>query len=189
MTKITMTRNEAVNLYNGVVAAINSNLVGFKFNYALNRTRDLLKSEIDAVIAAQNNRNVELEADTDLKAYEEARSELAKSLATKNEDGTPKIIPSMNGDMYDMSPTASKELEEKNEVLKAKHANGIKHRDESNEKFKAFLAESIEVNVYKIDSSIVPDNINGSLVSILWPILGTDDAGSEVANVNTEAAA
>jgi hypothetical protein len=142
-----LTKQQILNLHNGLVAV--ENFGGAKFAYTVAKNISSIKSEITALQKAYAHRDNYLIYDTE-------RVELAQKYAIKV-DGQPKTIYKDGAEEYAIvdQELFDKELTE----LKSKHEEAIEEREKQLRDFGEILKEDVDVQIYFISPSFLPDGI------------------------------
>jgi Fe2+ transport system protein B len=146
-----MTKADNISLYNVLSDKKLQSLTGVKFAYAVSKNLSLLQPEIDALKKA-------LESKEDYNKYEEARIELAKKHAKKDEKGKEVTTLGKNGQeeyvMEDMSI-----FEKAFKALKEEHKEAIDARDEQIKEQNELLKTDSTIELHKVSLSDVPQDI------------------------------
>lgn len=154
-----MTKQEALNLFNGLQAV--SNLPGAKWAYAVARNIAKLKGEVEALQKAYS-------ADKDFMTYEKQRLELAQKYSVK-EKGNPKTV-KVGGNEEFLIADKDK-FNQKLKKLQKEHKKAIDERQKQVDDFNEILKEKIEIDLYMIDSDYIPEGITPAQVSAIMPII------------------
>jgi len=146
-------------------------VINAKFFYAIKRNLDLIKEEttkirVELMKSYQDQRNDEKDSE-----YEKERLELCKIHAKKDENGGPVITPQGHFDIPQESMEAfQKEYGELNE----KHKDVLEKRKTDAENINKMLTETVEVNLYKINIDMLPNNeevLTPEDIDCLMPII------------------
>lgn len=131
-------------------AALNScgNLTGVKFAYAIARNKTKLKPEIEAMQEAYK-------ASDSFLQYDKERIELAIKHAKKI-DGKPQIE---NGE-YVIED--KEKFDNDLKLLRETHREAIEARGKQEKDFTELLKEEVEIDLYTIPPSYVPENISAN---------------------------
>lgn len=157
--KIKLTREAIFNLWRGLNSV--GNLEGAKFSYAVARNKNAIKGEIDSIAAAEI-------PDEGFKQYNKERVELAEKHAVKV-DGKPQteIKDGLQRYVLENEELFEKEFSE----LKEKHRESVDKRTKQLEEVKALLNEEIEIDLFSIPMSYLPEKIKAEQASALLPII------------------
>lgn len=148
-------------------SALNSvgNLSGVKFAYAVARNKAKIQGEIEAITAAQK-------ASPEFAEFEEKRIELAKKYAKKNDKGEFELIDGPEGKSFSVEDKDG--FNKEFESLKAEYKETLDAREKQKVDFENLLKEEIELDLYTIPFSSVPEDIKADQMSGLLPIIEED---------------
>lgn len=132
-----------------------------KFGYALARNLDLLEAVRKASETATKK-------DADYQKYDEARVELAKKMAKRGEDDKPVVV---NNRYVQQDQLA---FDKALEGLQEEHREAYNRHQE-------FLAEELEIELYEMKLSTMPDNVQVIAMRVMNPIMvdDTEEVDSE----------
>jgi hypothetical protein len=156
VNKSKMKNKEVFNL----LQSLNSikGLKGVRFNYAVAKNISKLESETESMKKS-------IEVSPEFKAYDDARIELAKSHAKKDEKGSPII--ENNQFILEDKEKFTKEFDE----LKEKNKEVISAREEQIKDFESLLEEESDIETFKIKISEVPEEITTEQMTALLPLI------------------
>lgn len=160
MTKLT--KKEVLDLHNGLHAV--GNLSGVKFAYAVSKNIAKLKSEVVAFQEAY----VPL---PEFLAYEKERFALAEEYAKKIDGKAQKTIE--NG-VERFVIENEKVFEKKLEALKKKHKKVVDAREKQIKDFEELMKEEIEIDLYQVLVSDIPEGISAKQMTSILPIVIED---------------
>ncbi len=123
-----------------------SNLPGIKFAYAVSKNKQSIKTELSLL------QEMATASENYLK-YDNARIELCKKYAKKDEKGTP-ILKDNSYDIEDRE-AFDKEIE----MLQKENASVMDERETQMKELETFLDEEIEFELHKIKLEDVPQDI------------------------------
>ena len=158
--KITITRMEMLELWNGLPGLVN--LRGFKLGYAVARTKAKLKVEVEAIEEA-------LKPDATFTEYEKKRLELCRQFAMKDERGEPLV----QGNQFVFQDRT--EFEAQLVPVNEQYADAIKARTEQLEGYTASLREPITVEVHQIGPEDVPDDVSVAQMDVLIRLIKAEE--------------
>lgn len=162
-----ITRQEVLDLYKAFQAV--SHLKGVKFAYAVAQNLNILKREVEAISLASHPSNEFLE-------FDKKRAELAKSHAKKDEKGEPITIMVNGANEYDI--VDAKVFEEQYEALKEENKAILDERTKQIEDLDNLLQEKVDVELYELKMSTVPEDVTGEMLAgILLAIVEDLEAG------------
>lgn len=154
-----MTNQQVVDLYLGLKTV--EDLSGVKFAYAVAKNMVILDREIKPIrVAAEPN--------GEFKIYEDARIKLAEGHAVI-EDGKPKTYVEDGFQRYTIKDQAK--FEEDFKQLRTKHRKAISDRKNQEEEVDLLTKENIEVDIYMIPPSYIPENISTKQMVAILPIV------------------
>lgn len=146
-------KNKQILSLNQALKAV-SNLSGIRFCYGVARNTIIVDREIEVF-------QTTIKASNDFIEYDTKRIELAKECAKKDDKGEPMI----KDNSYILEN--QKEFDRKIELLKKDYKEAVEEREKQINAFNDFLEEESNVNLYMINFSDVPENINvGQMVGI-----------------------
>lgn len=161
-----MTKGENINLFNVLSDKKLGQLSGAKFAYAVAKNLGLLQPEIDALKKA-------LEASDEFQKYDEARVELAKSHAKKNDKGEPETTKNAQG--QETFVLEDQEAFDKAfEALKEEHKATLEARQKQVDEQNELLKTESTVTLYKVALADVPNAITADQMKGLAEII-TDE--------------
>ena len=154
-----MTKQKLVELYQNLKNL--GELKGVKFAYGVAKNIGIIQPEIEALQKAINPTE-------DFSLFEKERIELAKNHSKKDDKGNPII----ENNQFIMEDTEkfSKEFE----ALKENHKEAIYKREKQTEDYNNLLKEEIEINLYKIKISDVPQDISAKQLEGIFGIIEND---------------
>lgn len=152
------TNQEIIDLYKGLQSV--EHLTGAKFAYAVARNSNLLKKELIALRQA----NVPTD---DYMEYEEARGALAESHSKKDKDGKPETFD--NGNRFVIEDPSK--FEEAFKELRLKHKAVISVRKKQEKEFNELLEEKVEIELFMIPQSYLPEDISTKQMVAILPIV------------------
>lgn len=163
--KLTMKRGEAMDLFHAVSAC--QNLEGKKAAYALGRNLEKLKPFV-AQIQKQATPSKEYQA------FQQERLKLVKEYQARDENDKP--ISHTTKDGIETAYIEDQDaFEEALEKLKKKHKKAIKAQEELDEEINDLLEEEEEFDLYWIKLSWLPDNIKGSQLFGIMPLIKEEE--------------
>ena len=154
-----MTKNDALNLYNGLQNV--SNLKGAKWAYAIARNVEKLRPEVEALRKAYT-------MSEEFADYEGKRLELARKHSVK-EKGTPKTVKIGQTEEYLIAD--KDKFNQEIAKLQKKYNKAIVERKKQLEDFNEILEEKVEMDLHMIDSDYIPEEITPEQVSAIMPII------------------
>lgn len=157
-----MTKKEVLDFYTGLINA--KGFPGAKFNYAITRNKKHLEPEIDALKEAY-------QASEDFLKYEKERIDLCLEMCKKDEDNNPVLIGEGSQQRYDFED--HKEFTDKVKELQKEHEVAIALREKQEEDYYKILEEEVEVDIYKINIDLCPDEA-GELLDALYPMIDAE---------------
>ena len=157
-----LTRQEILNL-NQALSSV-GNLTGVRFAYAVARSLDKLKPEIEAIRKASTPKE-------NFVKYDQERVELAKNYAIKV-DGKPQTIVLEGREQYKIQDAEgfNKELE----ALKVKHKEAIDEQTKREKDIMEILKEPVEIELHMVDFKYVPQEISTQQMAGILPIVRED---------------
>ena len=158
-----MTKGDNINLYSALSDKKLGSLQGAKFAYAISRNLSLLQPEIDALKKA-------LEASDEFQKYDEARVELAKSHAKKNDKGEPETTKNAQG--QETFVLENQEAFDKAfEALKEEHKATLEARQKQVDEQNELLKTESTVTLYKVSLADVPNAITADQMKAISEIV------------------
>ena len=154
-----MTKQEALNLYNGLQNV--SNLKGAKWAYAIARNVEKLRPEVEALRKAYT-------MSEEFADYEGKRLELAQKYSVK-EKNVPKTVKIGQTEEYLIAD--KDKFNQEVAKLQKKYNKAIVERKKQLKDFNEILGEKIEIDLYMIDSDYIPEEITSGQVSAIMPII------------------
>lgn len=142
-------------------------LKGVTLNYAVARNIAKLKTEVDSM-------KISLEVSDEFKKYDEARVELAKKYAKKNEKGEPEVATKIG---QDGKPTQEYIIEDMEafkkdfETLKEESRQVIEDREHQLKDFEKLLKEDSTIELFKVKIEDIPQDITTEQMAGLFPIV------------------
>jgi len=157
MSQITITRQELLELWNGLPTL--ADLKGFKLGYGIARTKAKLKPEVEALDEA-------LKPDAAFQKYEEKRLELCRKHVQKDVGGNPLVSGNefVFGDNREAFDTEMLSLQEE-------FAGAIEDRKKQIEDYLAGLKEKLTVEVHQIAEADVPADATVGQVELLYRLI------------------
>ena len=150
-----MTKQKALDIYNTLNTL--GELKGTRFAYGVSKNVNKLQPEINALQKS-------FAASEEFLAYDKERVELAKEYSHKIK-GEPVIIEGR----YDIEDQDKfdKELEK----LQKKHKKAVEEREKQFKEFQEILKEEVEIDLYKIKISDVPQEITARQMNGILEII------------------
>ena len=151
-----MTKRELLNLY----ISLNKlgHLQGVKFAYGIAKNINILRPEVEAIQKAQD-------AAPEYIKFDQERIDLAQSMANKDEKGNPET----NGMSYAI--TLREDFDREFKKLQDKYDEAIKDREKQMGEYEELLKEEVEVKLYKIKLSELPEAITTEEVNKIFNII------------------
>lgn len=135
-------------------------LKGSIFAWMLSKNLNKLNKEVKSILEHQV-------VVPEFAEYEEARVELCKQFAVKDELGKPKVITAPDGkSIFDLDQTNPEFVTAITE-LREKHADSFVKQDEAQAEFRAFLLMESSIEFQKINIKLVPTEITVELMSLV----------------------
>ncbi len=159
-----LTNGDLVNIWKGLYLL--RGLQGFKFNYAIERNRELLKREIKAMDEATKPSEA-------IQEYTRKRLDLCRENALKDEKGQPLVI----DQNFDIDPKKREVFDQAIENLRAEYGDAIKEQDAKDKEFENFLKAPADFDFYFISHDSVPDNIKNEQMEVIFPMLAPEPEG------------
>lgn len=176
MDTITLQRRDLIDLVNGVeqVSALVDSK-DFRLVYALKRTRDSLRAEVDAINATQRPTEA-------FQAYEKERIALVESFALV-ENGQPKREIRQDGtEVFCMDESRAAEFRTALSALRARFREAIDAETERRRNLEgAFMTETVEVAVHRfaaeqLRAALLKDRqLSAQQMLWLWPLFSDQD--------------
>ena len=136
-----------------------------KFHYLLLKNKRLLDPEVESLQTIQK-------PSEDYEKFNEARVELCKEHADKDEQGNPKVTRDPVNGTEQFSMLENKEAFDKAvKELQETHKEAIDEAEQKQEDFMALLNEEIELELITIPLSIMPKELVGRDVDLLFDII------------------
>ncbi len=157
-----ITKQEALNLYNGLQGV--SNLSGAKWAYAIAKNIAMLKPEIDALQKAYTAKNEFIE-------YERARLELAEKYSVKK-DGKPETV--NVGGIEEYLIADKDKFNQEFAKLQAKYKKAIDERKKQISDFNEILKEEVNIDFYTISPDYIPEEITPAQLSAIMAVVGDE---------------
>lgn len=154
-----MTKQEVLNLYNGLQAV--SNLSGAKWSYAIVKNISKIEQEIKALQKAYAFSD-------EFAAYEQKRIGLARKHAVKKA-GEPQTVRIGNNEEYLIKD--EKKFNVELDKLQKKHQKAVNDRKKQLADFNEILKEKIEIDLYKIDPDLIPEEITPAQLSAIMLVI------------------
>lgn len=159
-----MTRQEALALWE-ILKALGSRKFSIKFSYAIAKTAGKLEDEVKAISRAAQD------IPDKVKNFEDARQELAKSYARRDESGNPMRTVSSNGNrVWDIDPGDIEEFQSDLNALKEDMAEEWKAVEDRQKDLEDMLDEEIEVKFHRVQERFWPDEIEPAYLQALEPM-------------------
>ena len=152
-------RREALEL----VAALDavSNLSGIKFAYAMAKNVKLIASEVEDMQAG-------LKPSKRYQEYDNKRVEICKEHSKKDDNGKPVMMPLGRGQQGFAGLEDNPEFEVAVEALREEYKSELDEREQLVAEYETALDEDIELDVYTVNLSDVPEDITtGQLKGII----------------------
>ena len=151
-------RMDLVNLWNVIESKDLPPTAKLKFNYALIKNKSIIQPEIAAI--------QQLGKQSDgYNLFQKERIELCKKCSKKDESGNPKLT-STNYDIEN-----KEEFEKELGLLQLQHKPAIDEQMERAVKIQAFMAESVNVDLYKVKLTDMPELITKEQLECLYIII------------------
>lgn len=144
-----MTNKDAFKLYRFIESGEFNALQGAKFQYALMRNKNILKSELTLVEGT-------VKLDPKYAEYDGKRLELLKKFA-KQEDGKPVI----EDNHYIIDPGRETEFNEAVNAMQEEYKDTLLAREKVLNDYDVLLEQEISFDLHKIKLEDIPENING----------------------------
>jgi hypothetical protein len=155
-----MTNQEASDLFQALNKGAFAGLKGAKFNYALVRTKDILKRELALLEESFKEKEKFIE-------YESKRIAIAKDLCEKDEKGQPVI----DQNRFKLSEENDVKFKEKLEELQTEYTDALEERTQQMESFNKMLEENISFEIHRIGINDIPEEITQEQMEILYPMI------------------
>ena len=152
-----MTNQEASDLFLALNKGAFAGLKGAKFNYALVRTKDILKRELALLEESFKEKEKFIE-------YEAKRIETAKELCDKDEKGEPII----EQNRFKLSEENDGKFKAKLEELQSEYKDALEERTQQMENFNKMLKENVSFEVHKINLNDIPEEVTQEQMEILY---------------------
>ena len=146
------------------MTSIGATKVKTKLAYALVMNKKILEPHVEAI--AELEKPPQLWID-----YEEARFELCTEYANKDEQGKPKTVRTMEGEVFDINEETKEEFEEKMTSLRSDSKEAFEVKAKHETELIEFLEEEAEIEFFKVDMDHLPDEIAPSEMEVLLPLL------------------
>lgn len=131
-----------------------------KFHYTLLKNKRLLDPEVESLRKAN-------EPPEEYANYEKKRIKVCNDFCEKDNDGTPKI----DGNNFVIPEEVKTKFEEKLEELKVEYKSTLDSIEESKKEFNELLKEDVEIDFVSIPMSIIPEELVGQEVEILFDLI------------------
>jgi hypothetical protein len=149
----------------GLINRLLSQKTSVKFHYLLLKNKKILQTEVDALQEAQ-----QAEPPEGHEEFNTKRMDLCKEYCEKDENDEPKIT---NGNF--VIPEDRKEEFEKNmDALKEEYKEVMEVMDKRQEDFLNLLKEDVDVDLTIIPLSVMPQDLVGNEVEVLFDIIDGD---------------
>ena len=156
---------EVINLHNEI---INNNeikkLKGIKLSLLLLENIEIIGNFIKKIEKS-------VQQSDDYKEYEKKRVSLCEEYAEKGEDSKPKTIKKDGNTEYVINVTD--EFNKKMKKLNESYNDAILEQVEKIDEYNKFILEDCELDLKKIDSKLLPEDVSFEVIKILKPILET----------------
>jgi hypothetical protein len=150
-----MKNNDILNLYDGLSKI---NLKGVKFSYGVAKNIALLKTEVESLSKAQ-------ESSKEFVEYDNARIELAKKHAKKDDKGEPVV--EKNSYVIENQEAFDKEFE----TLKKTHKKALDERENQIKDFNDLLEKETDIQFHKIKLEDVPEDISTEQMTTIYDLI------------------
>lgn len=134
-----------------------------KFAYNLAKNRKYLTEECELMRGSAK-------PSEELGKYEDDRIETCKKFCDKNDNGEPKTV---NGSFIGLEN--NKEFEAALKLVQEKHKKALAEHEEKIKAFNKMLEEEMEIELWAIKLSDVPDNITAEQLQPLMPIIDEEE--------------
>lgn len=152
----------------GLINKILGEKTSVKFHYLMLKNKKLLEPEIESL----QKTNEPPQGKTE---FEEKRVKLCKEYAEKDEAGKPKLEDDQFGNKNFVVPDEAKpEFEEKLAVLKEEYKSAFDEFEKQQKDFLDLLEEEVEIELARIPLSIMPEDIVGTDVELLFDLIDED---------------
>lgn len=162
MSEIKVKRIDVVNLVN-VLASMNGTYDN-KLKYAIKRNKDSLSKEY-LVIQEQSQTKVEKFVE-----YENKRALLINEYSLKDDKGN---MVFENRNSVKLQEDKVDEFNVKVNDLNKEYEDTLKAKFEEEKDFRNYLQEEVTVNIYEIDNSVIPSDIDQEKYEILYTLIKT----------------
>lgn len=162
MSEIKVKRIDVVNLVN-VLASMNGTYDN-KLKYAIKRNKDSLSKEY-LVIQEQSQTKVEKFVE-----YENKRALLINEYSLKDDKGN---MVFENRNSVKLQEDKVDEFNVKVNDLNKEYEDTLKAKFEEEKNFRNYLQEEVTVNIYEIDNSVIPSDIDQEKYEILYTLIKT----------------
>jgi len=160
-----LTKADNISLYQTLNSKELNSLPGAKFAYAISKNLSILKPEIEALQEALKSSEV-------YKKFDDARIELAKSLAKKDEKGEAIII--TNEDKTTHYDVDEKEFNKAFESLKLEHKEAVEEREKQIAEQNELLKAESNLVLYKVALNDIPNAITGEQMRAISEIVSEE---------------
>jgi hypothetical protein len=154
-------REKLVSIW-GLISNLVNKKAGVKFHYLMLKNKKILEPEVESLQKSSTPPEGHIE-------FNDRRVQLCNQYADKGENGEAKVI---NGQfiIQEQKP----EFEEKMKELKEEFKEVVETMDKNQEEFQALLQEEIDIEFVKIPLSLMPEEVLGSEIELLFDIVEED---------------
>jgi len=155
-----MKNSDIMNLYGGLLGT--ATLTGVKFSYAVARNIKILNRIVKSIQEASAPSKI-------FKEYEKERLEFAQKSAIKDKNG--KAVTELANDVERFVMKDNAAFEKGFEVIKEKHKQAIQERKAQIREVGELADMEIEVDLFTIPQSYIPEEINTKQMTDIMPII------------------
>ena len=139
-----------------------NNLKGIKLSLLLLDNVEIIESFIKKLQES-------IKADSDYEAYENERVKLCEDNAEKDESGQP--LTKKNGQYTEYVIDQNDEFNAKMNNLNLEYAEVIDKHNKKIDEYNLYLDEETTVELKKIDTALLPEDVSFKVINILKPLL------------------
>ena len=155
-------REKLIEMY-GVFERLAKDKCSVKFHYTVLKNKRLIQPEIDSI------REVN-EPHPKYQEFEKKRMELCHSFTEKDENGKSKI----ENNNFIIPQESREEFDKQMNDLKTEYQEMFDNMDEKQKEFENLLKEDVEIELITIPMSIIPKELTGQEVEVLFDIIEED---------------
>jgi|GEM_PF-3797253 len=165
--------NESIKITREQIFSINEILESLtgkyvsELKYAIKKNKDLLKSEIEAIKEASKS-NIELYEEYEVKRFTKLRE-----CCEKDSNNEP-LVNAKDRNMIMLKKEKENEWHEFIKKLNEEYKDVIEQREEEIKDFNQFVSKEVEMEVFKIDQRIIPDELSQSDYEIIFPLINEE---------------